>query len=194
MREGTRLSLANQLTLIRLVAVVPVMGALYLPFEWARPVAVVLYAAAILTDYFDGIIARRNNEVTGFGKLMDSIADKALIVSLFFALVGEGSMAAWMAAIMVIREFAVTGLRMVALEAGEGIAANSWGKAEMNAQSLGGFVLLVGQPGADGWRGAVSTLGWWVMLVAVVLTLLSGWSYLRDTPRILAVTSKRDQR
>ena len=87
------MSLANQLTLIRLVAVVPVMVALYLPFEWARPVAVVLYVAAILTDYFDGIIARRNNEVTGFGKLMDSIADKALIVSLFFALVGEGSMA-----------------------------------------------------------------------------------------------------
>ncbi|HWS81672.1 MAG TPA: CDP-diacylglycerol--glycerol-3-phosphate 3-phosphatidyltransferase, partial [Rubrobacter sp.] len=129
------MSFANQLTLIRLVAVVPVMVALYLPFEWARPVAVVLYVGAILTDYFDGIIARRNNEVTGFGKLMDSIADKALIVSLFFALVGEGSMAAWMAAIMVIREFAVTGLRMVALEAGEVIAANRWGKAKMNAQS-----------------------------------------------------------
>ena len=59
------MSLANQLTLIRLVAVVPVMVALYLPFEWARPVAVVLYVAAILTDYFDGIIARRNNEVMG---------------------------------------------------------------------------------------------------------------------------------
>ena len=151
------MSLANQLTLIRLVAVVPVMVALYLPFEWARPVAVVLYVAAILTDYFDGIIARRNNEVTGFGKLMDSIADKALIVSLFFALVGEGSMAAWMAAIMVIREFAVTGLRMVALEAGEVIAANRWGKAKMNAQSLAVFILLLGKPGAAGC--AYHTLG-----------------------------------
>jgi len=188
------LSLANQLTLIRLVAVVPVMGALYLPFEWARPVALVLYTAAILTDYFDGIIARRNNEVTGFGKLMDSIADKALIVSLFFALVGEGSMAAWMAAIMVIREFAVTGLRMVALEAGEVIAANRWGKAKMNAQSLAVFILLLGRPGADGWQGVVSQIGWWMMLVAVVLTVLSGWSYLKDTPRILSITSKRDQR
>jgi CDP-diacylglycerol---glycerol-3-phosphate 3-phosphatidyltransferase len=132
--------------------------------------------------------------VTGFGKLMDSIADKALIVSLFFALVGEGSMASWMAAIMVIREFAVTGLRMVALEGGEVIAANKWGKAKMNAQSIAVFILLIGLPGADGWRGAVSTLGWWVMLVAVILTILSGWSYLRDTPRILAITSKRDQR
>jgi CDP-diacylglycerol---glycerol-3-phosphate 3-phosphatidyltransferase len=187
-------SLANQLTLIRLVAVVPVMGALYLPFEWARPLAVVLYAAAILTDYFDGIIARRNNEVTGFGKLMDSIADKALIVSLFFALVGEGSMAAWMAAVMVIREFAVTGLRMVALEAGEVIAANNWGKAKMNAQSLAVFILLIGDPRAGGWQEVVSQIGWWVMLVAVVLTILSGWSYLKDTPRILSITSKRDQR
>src|SRR5215204_6272398 len=172
------MSLANQLTMIRLVAVVPVMGALYLPFEWARPLAVVLYAAAILTDYFDGIVARRNNEVTGFGKLMDSIADKALIVSLFFALVGEGSMA----------------VRMAALEAGEVIAANRWGKAKMNAQSLAVFILLIGKPGAAGWQGVVSQIGWWVMLVAVVLTILSGWSYLKDTPRILSITSKRDQR
>ncbi len=189
-----RMTLANQLTLIRLIAVVPVMVALYLPFGWARIVAVVIYVGAILTDYFDGIVARRSNEVTGFGKLMDSIADKALIVSIFFALVGEGSMAAWMAAIMVIREFAVTGLRMVALEAGEVIAANRWGKAKMNAQSLAVFILLLGEPGASGWRGVMAEIGWWAMLVAVVLTLLSGWSYLRDTPRILSVTSKRDQR
>ena len=188
------MTLANQLTLIRLVAVFPVMVALYLPFGWARTVALVVYVLAILTDYFDGIVARRSGEVTGFGKLMDSIADKALIVSIFFALVGEGSMAAWMAAIMVIREFAVTGMRMVALEAGEVIAANRWGKAKMNAQSLAVFILLLGEPGASGWRGVVSEVGWWAMLVAVVLTLLSGWSYLRDTPRILSITSKRDQR
>ncbi len=188
------MSLANQLTLIRLVAVVPVMVALYLPYDWARILAVILYVAALLTDYFDGIIARRNNEVSGFGKLMDSIADKALIVSLFFALVGEQSMASWMAAIMVIREFAVTGLRMVALEGGEVIAANRWGKAKMNAQSIAVFILLVGDPRAEGWRSVVSDIGWWAMLVAVVLTILSGWSYLKDTPRILAVTSKRDQR
>ena len=192
--RGVRMTLANQLTLIRLVAVVPVMVALYLPFGWARTVALVVYVLAILTDYFDGIVARRSGEVTGFGKLMDSIADKALIVSIFFALVGEGSMAAWMAAIMVIREFAVTGMRMVALEAGEVIAANRWGKAKMNAQSLAVFILLLGEPGASGWRGVVSEVGWWAMLVAVVLTLLSGWSYLRDTPRILSITSKRDQR
>jgi CDP-diacylglycerol--glycerol-3-phosphate 3-phosphatidyltransferase len=99
-----------------------------------------------------------------------------------------------MAAIMVIREFAVTGLRMVALEAGEVIAANKWGKAKMNAQSLAVLILLLGKPGAEGWQGALSQIGWWVMLVAVILTLLSGWSYLKDTPRILSITSKRDQR
>jgi CDP-diacylglycerol--glycerol-3-phosphate 3-phosphatidyltransferase len=180
--------------LVRIVAVIPLMIALYLPFGWARWVALAIYVGAILTDYFDGLIARRSNEVTGFGKLMDSIADKALIVSVFFALVGEGSMAAWMAAIMVIREFAVTGLRMVALEAGEVIAANRWGKAKMNAQSIAVFILLLGEPGSAGWRGAMAGVGWWAMLVAVLLTLLSGWSYLRDTPRILSVTSKRDQR
>jgi CDP-diacylglycerol--glycerol-3-phosphate 3-phosphatidyltransferase len=188
------MTLANQLTLIRLVAVAPIMAAMYLSFPYARAVAVILYVGALLTDYFDGIAARRSGKVTGFGKLMDSIADKALIVSLFFALVGEGSMASWMAAIMVIREFAVTGMRMVALEGGEVIAANSWGKAKMNAQSLAVLILLIGDPDKSNWQGIASDIGWWIMLVATILTLISGWSYLRDTPRILAITSRRDQR
>ena len=188
------MTLANQLTMLRLIAVVPVMAAMYLQFPYARTVAVAIYLGALFTDYLDGVVARKSGEVTGFGKLMDSIADKALIVSLFFALVGEGSMAAWMAAIMVIREFAVTGLRMVALEAGEVIAANSWGKAKMNAQSLAVLILLLGDPDKAGWQGVLTTLGWWAMLVATILTVISGWSYLRDTPRILSITSQRDQR
>jgi len=187
------MTLANQLTLARIVAVVPVMLAIYFPFPGNRWLVLVLYVVALLTDYFDGIAARRSNKVTGFGKLMDSIADKALIVSLFFALVGIGLMPSWMAAIMVIREFAVTGLRMVALEAGEVIAANSWGKAKMNSQSLAVFVLLLGYALRD--RGELLVqAGWWLMLVAVILTLISGWSYLKDTPRILSIQSERDQR
>ncbi|CAN5320147.1 CDP-diacylglycerol--glycerol-3-phosphate 3-phosphatidyltransferase [soil metagenome] len=174
---------ANQLTIARLVAVVPVMAALYVQFPGNRTVATVLYAAAILTDYLDGILARRSGKVTAFGKLMDSIADKALIVSLFFALVAEGSMPAWMAAIMVVREFAVTGLRMVALEGGEVIAANRWGKAKMVSQSLAVFILLLGY----------SSLGYWFMLLATVLTLLSGWSYLKYTPRIIAASAGQDR-
>jgi len=174
---------ANQLTIARLVAVVPVMAALYIQFPGNRTVATVLYAAAILTDYLDGILARRSGKVTAFGKLMDSIADKAVIVSLFFALVAEGSMPAWMAAIMVVREFAVTGLRMVALESGEVIAANRWGKAKMVSQSLAVFILLLGY----------ASLGYWTMLLATVLTLLSGWSYLKDTPRIIAASAGHDR-
>jgi CDP-diacylglycerol--glycerol-3-phosphate 3-phosphatidyltransferase len=187
------MNLANQLTIARIVAVVPVMAVIYFPFPGSRMTVLVLYVLALLTDYFDGIAARRSNKVTGFGKLLDSIADKALIVSLFFALVGEGLMPSWMAAVMVIREFAVTGLRMVALESGEVIAANSWGKAKMNSQSLAVFVLLLGYA-LRGRGELLLQIGWWVMLVAVVLTLISGWSYLKDTPRILSVQSERDQR
>lgn len=186
------MTFANQLTVARIVAVVPVMLALYVPFPGSRFAVLGVYVAAILTDYFDGILARQKGEVTAFGKLMDSIADKALIVSLFFALVGEGLMGSWMAAIMVVREFAVTGLRMVALESGEVIAANNWGKAKMNAQSLAVFILLLGYAGVGG--EVTLQVGWWVMLVAVVLTLLSGWSYLKDTPRILAATSGEDRK
>jgi CDP-diacylglycerol--glycerol-3-phosphate 3-phosphatidyltransferase len=177
------MTFANQLTLVRLVAVVPVMAALYIQFPGNRTVATVLYVAAILTDYLDGILARRSGKVTAFGKLMDSVADKALISSMFFALVAEGSMPAWMAAIMVVREFAVTGLRMVALESDEVIAANRWGKAKMNSQCLAILILLLGY----------FQIGYWVMLVATILTLLSGWSYLKDTPRILAATAGQDR-
>jgi CDP-diacylglycerol---glycerol-3-phosphate 3-phosphatidyltransferase len=175
---------ANQLTLIRLVAVVPVMAALYIQFPGNRAVATVVYVAAILTDYLDGILARRTGKVTAFGKLMDSVADKAVIVSMFFALVAEGSMPPWMAAIMVVREFAVTGLRMVALEADEVIAANNWGKAKMISQSAAVLILLLGY----------AEVGYWAMLVATILTLLSGWSYLKDTPRILAATAGQDRK
>lgn len=178
------MTFANQLTLIRLVAVIPVMAALYLQFPGNRAVATVVYVLAILTDYLDGILARRSGKVTAFGKLMDSVADKALISTMFFALVAEGSMAAWMAAVMVVREFAVTGLRMVALEAEEVIAANRWGKAKMVTQSAAVFILLVGY----------FQVGYWVMLLATVLTLLSGWSYLKDTPRILAATAGQDRK
>ena len=185
------MNFANQLTLARIVAILPVMAALYVPFPGSRFLVLAIFVAAILTDYFDGVLARRSGKVTAFGKLMDSIADKALIVSLFFALVGEGMMPSWMAAIMVVREFAVTGLRMVALESGEVIAANRWGKAKMNAQSLAIFVLLLAYTGIGG--TAMASLGWWIMLVAVVLTLFSGWSYLKDTPRILAATAGQDR-
>jgi CDP-diacylglycerol--glycerol-3-phosphate 3-phosphatidyltransferase len=177
-------NLANQLTLVRLVAVVPVMVALYLEFPGNRAVATAVYCGAILTDYLDGILARRSGKVTAFGKLMDSVADKALICTMFFALVAEGSMPAWMAAIMVVREFAVTGLRMVALESGEVISANSYGKAKMVSQSAAVFILLLG----------FATVGYWAMLLATVLTLLSGWSYLKDTPRILAATAGEDRK
>ena len=187
------MSLANQLTLARIVAVVPVMLLIYFPFPGSRWLVLVLYVAALLTDYLDGVIARRPRKVSCSGKLMDSIADTALIVSLFFALVGAGLMDSWMAAVMVIREFAVTGLRMVAIEAGEVIAANRWGKAKMNSQSLAVFVLLLGYALRDSGEWLI-TVGWWLMLVAVILTLISGWSYLRDTPRILSITSQRDQR
>ena len=178
------MTFANQLTLIRLVAVIPVMAALYVQFPGNRVVATVVYALAILTDYLDGILARRSGKVTAFGKLMDSVADKALISTMFFALVAEGSMPAWMAAVMVVREFAVTGLRMVALEGEEVIAANRWGKSKMVTQSAAVFILLVGY----------FQVGYWVMLLATVLTLLSGWSYLKDTPRILAATAGQDRK
>src|ERR671939_326071 len=111
------MTFANLLTLGRLVAVVPMMVALYVQFPGNRAVATVVYIAAILTDYFDGILARRSGKVTAFGKLMDSIADKVIMVTLFFAFVAEGSMVPWMAAIMAGVELFRAGCCTVAIRA-----------------------------------------------------------------------------
>jgi len=113
---------------------------------------------------------------------MDSIADKALIVSVFFALVGQDLMFAWMAAVMVVRELAVTGLRMAALETGKVISANQWGKAKMVSQSLAILAILLG----------FAEPGLWFMWLALILTLISGWSYLKDTPKILSAAAEQD--
>ena len=121
---------ANKLTLAR-VALIPVfLVILYLDFPYARCAAFGVFVVACLTDFVDGYIARHYNQVTDFGKFMDPLADKLLVMSAMAWFVQAGWMAAWAFFIVIARELAVTGLRLVAVEQGRVIAAAKSGKVK----------------------------------------------------------------
>ena len=122
------MNLANKLTLTR-VALIPVfLIVLYWGFPMSNWVAVAVFILASLTDFLDGYIARSRNLVTAFGKFMDPLADKMLVMAAMCWLVQTLQMAAWVLVVVLMREFAVSGLRLVAVERGRVIAAAWSGK------------------------------------------------------------------
>jgi CDP-diacylglycerol---glycerol-3-phosphate 3-phosphatidyltransferase len=166
-------NLPNALTVLRL-AVVPVFAVLLLSDggmdDGRRVWATVFFGAAIITDRYDGLIARRTGQVTEFGKLADPIADKALTGT---ALVGLSVLALlpwWVTLAIIVREVGVTLLRFWVIRHGV-IAASRGGKAKTVVQALaiGLYILPLG--------GLLATARWWVMAAALVLTLVTGLDY-----------------
>ena len=119
---------ANKLTLLRVIMIPVFLLALYLDFPFHQIVALVIFILASITDFIDGYIARHFNQITDFGKFMDPLADKLLVTSAMLWFVEVGQMAAWVLLIVIAREFAVSGLRMVAAPKGIVIAAAWSGK------------------------------------------------------------------
>ena len=108
--------------------------------------ALLVFVVASLTDLADGKIARKYNLVTNFGKFMDPLADKCLVMAALCCFVAEGSMAAWILAVVLVREFAVSGMRMVAVEKGRVIAAGWSGKVKTAATMVCICLILFGIP------------------------------------------------
>ena len=163
---------ASKITLIR-VAFIPVfMVFMYLsggmpgPWLWA---ALALFIIASLTDYVDGYIARKYNQVTDFGKFLDPLADKLLVIAAMTILTEWGKFPAWALMIVLTREFAVTGLRLVAVQKGTVIAAGWSGKVK-TASTMIGLCVWMAFP-------TVPILGWIVTGVIVITTLYSGVEY-----------------
>ncbi len=125
------MNLPNKLTLIRIV-LVPVCMALMLTGHFY--IALGVFIVASITDFFDGYIARRDNLVTSFGKIMDPLADKILVFGALLCFLQLGFINAWCVAIILAREFFVTGMRVVAVDKGKVIAASWWGKVKTNVQ------------------------------------------------------------
>lgn len=119
---------ANKLTMLRVIMIPVFMAALYVEFPFHMIVALTVFILASVTDFIDGYIARNFNQITDFGKFMDPLADKLLVTSAMLWFVEVGQMSAWVLLIVIAREFAVSGLRMVAAPKGVVIAAGWSGK------------------------------------------------------------------
>lgn len=176
------MNLPNALTLLR-IFLVPVLVVLLLTRARHGLVAgATVFGIAVATDYLDGYLARRRNEVTRLGMLLDPIADKLLTAAAFLSLVEMGRVPAWMVMIILGRELAVTGLRNVAAGRGIVIPASALGKGKMVSQVVAIFLLLLSEP------FPVLDLPGRVVLWGVVgITLVSGgayfWRFWRDVLR-----------
>lgn len=137
---------ANYLTIARVVMIPIFLVLMYLDFPGSRYWALGVYIVACLTDWVDGYIARHYNQVSDFGKFMDPLADKCLVMAALCCFVAEGSMAAWILAVVLVREFAVSGMRMVAVEKGRVIAAGWSGKVKTASTMVCICLILFGIP------------------------------------------------
>jgi CDP-diacylglycerol--glycerol-3-phosphate 3-phosphatidyltransferase len=192
------MNLPNKLTLSRLALTVAFLAAMFAGFRYHVTVALLLFSAASLTDYFDGKIARRDKLITNFGVLMDPLADKILVCSAFIAFVGlkdgfngQSWIAAWMVVVIVARELAITGLRLLAASKQVVLAAEGYGKHKTISQIVAIIAILVFHSYLD-WDGlGTAIFGFnvfgkpWIVWfeplsiwVAVALTLISGTLYL----------------
>ncbi|HXV57086.1 MAG TPA: CDP-diacylglycerol--glycerol-3-phosphate 3-phosphatidyltransferase [Gaiellaceae bacterium] len=173
------MTFADQLTVARAVAV-PVVVLL---FAWDFPHhdywATALFAAAMATDWVDGWWARRTGRTSDLGKLLDPVADKLLVMATLIMLVGR-VLPAWMVAAVIAREFLVTGLRLAAVERGVVIGARDLGKLKTWAQAV-----AAGLGGLAAAGAVPDDVAWWAMLVALVLTWVSGLDYARSAPSVL---------
>jgi len=168
------MNLPNKLTIARMCMVPLFMIALLINTPASRIAAAVIFALASLTDMLDGQIARKYNMITNFGKLMDPLADKVLTAAAMICLVELGDLAAWIAVVIIFREYLITGLRSVAANENIVVAANIWGKVKTVCQMIA-LILLMLKPQIIALCGI--NIGLWVMYVAVALTIYSGLDY-----------------
>jgi CDP-diacylglycerol--glycerol-3-phosphate 3-phosphatidyltransferase len=176
------LNLPNVLTVVRIL-LVPVLVVALLGETGNDLLAAIVFAAASFTDALDGYIARTRNSITSFGKLMDPIADKLLVVAALFALVSLDRLQAWIAMVIVTRELAVTVTRMAATAQGVIIPAAGWGKIKTMVQVAAIFFLIAFDP----------TPLWVDLLVyvAVGVTVISGIDYFFGLRRMLREADER---
>ena len=166
------MTLASKITLVR-VAMIPVyLVTMYLSGgvtgTWMY-VSLAIFIIASLTDFLDGYIARHYNQTTDFGKFLDPLADKLLVIAAMCMFCQWGVFPAWALMIVLTREFAVTGLRLIAVQKGNVIAAGWSGKVK-TASTMIGLCVMMALPG-------IPALNWSVIGVIVVTTVYSGAEY-----------------
>jgi CDP-diacylglycerol--glycerol-3-phosphate 3-phosphatidyltransferase len=181
---------ANRLTVARFFLTLGFVAALTVQFPFRFTLSLVIFIVAGITDYVDGEIARRFSMVSDFGRLMDPLVDKIMMAAAFICLVPLGAIPAWVATVIVSREFLITGLRLLALSKGRVLSAESLGKHKTAWQIITVifFLLLLAVRELTGVASAEHTPRWYAWLwhpggtilltIAVALTLVSGVGYL----------------
>ena len=199
-----KMSLPNILTVSRLLAAIIIMLAMALPIPFSSTVAFVVFVVAAITDYWDGHLARKHNRVTAFGKLMDPLADKVLVCAALVGFVGirlpyepqYSLVPAWVVVVIIAREFAVTGLRLLLATSAQNriLSAGGWGKLKTAWQMvaiIATFVLLsvredflplgnLSEQFLRQYDAAFVITSWVLSALVVVVTLISGWKYFAD--------------
>lgn len=178
---------ANRLTLGRLVLTILFVISLSTSWAYGRTAALILFLVAGITDYLDGEIARRWGIITNFGKLMDPLVDKVMMASAFICLVPIGAVPAWVATIVVARDFLITGLRLLASAEGVILPAERLGKHKTSWQIVTVAYLLALLAVIEVWP-TTSEATWWqnawhyggdaLLWVTILITIYSGLGYL----------------
>ncbi|PWC37165.1 CDP-diacylglycerol--glycerol-3-phosphate 3-phosphatidyltransferase [Azospirillum sp. TSO22-1] len=173
-------SLPNLLTLSRIAVIPPVVGLFYVPEAWAAWTICGLFAAACITDYFDGYLARVWEQESVIGKFLDPIADKLLVAAVLIMLVGFGRLtgvSVLAAVVILLREVLVSGLREYLAGLNVGVPVTRLAKWKTTIQMLAIGFLIVGDYGPPEIPSVlIGTLGLWV---AALLTFVTGWDYTR---------------
>lgn len=176
-----QMNLPNKLTMLRVILIPVFLLVLFLaPAPMNRYVAVVIFIVASLTDFLDGYLARKWNLVSNFGKFMDPLADKLLVMAALVSMVQLGDLASWVVIIILAREFAITGFRTLAMEANIVMAASWWGKVKTTVQMLMIILVLLDLPFAG-----VTIVEKLLVGLAVFFTILSGADYIIKNKQVL---------
>lgn len=196
------MNLPNKLTIFRII-LVPIM--IIIPFLGIQgeifniPITCIIidliFAIASITDQLDGHIARSRNQITTFGKFLDPIADKVLVVTAMIILVEMGRLPAWIPSIVVFREFIVSGYRLVAVQSsGNVIAANIWGKIKTVTQMIAIILAFIDinkygkiftTKELTAFSFALNLTTTIIMTISVIATIFSGWEYIKNGKDLL---------
>ena len=173
----------NKLTVARMI-MVPFL-VIFLLTGWGgetnRYISLALFAAASITDWFDGHLARKYNLITNFGKFMDPLADKLLVCSAMICMIELNRLPAWVVIIIIAREFIISGFRLIAAENGIVIAANYWGKFKTVSQMIM-IILLLADLG-----GVFDVLAQIFIWLSVALTIISLITYIWQNKKVLSM-------
>lgn len=198
------MNLPNKLTIFRIILVplmviVPFLGVkgdlLGVPITYI--IINLIFIIASYTDHLDGKLARKNNQITTFGKFADPLADKILVLAAMLILVEDGNLPAWIPIIVIFREFVVSGYRLIAAQkGGQVIAASIWGKLKTVTQMLAIISMFININGTNifgafikgnlsGIELIINILATLLMIISVIATIFSGWDYIKNGKELL---------